>query len=86
MIKIFMGHGGWDGVGVMRFVFGGGVGCWFNYWGDLLKMHTQALRGNDFSMLLFATRWYNFVHIMIFLQYPSMLHFFITGDVDFSFE
>ena len=69
--------------GGLRFVLGVFL---FNYWGDLLKMHTQALRGNDFSMLLFATIWYNFVHIMIFLQYPSMLHFFITGDVDFSFE
>ena len=69
--------------GGLRFVLGVFL---FNYWGDLLKMHTQALRGNDFSTLLFATIWYNFVHIMIFLQYPSMLHFFITGDVDFSFE
>ena len=69
--------------GGLRFVLGVFL---FSYWGDLLKMHTQALRGNDFSMLLFATIWYNSVHIMIFSQYPSMLHFFITGDVDFSFE
>ena len=52
----------------------------------LLKMHTQASRGNDFSTLLFATTLSSNASMLIFSRYPSMLCFFITGDDGFLFE
>ena len=62
-------------------VRGGGV-----VWGGLLKMHTQASRGNDFSTLLFAMTFGNYTSVSIFSRYLSVLYIFITADVDFSFE
>ena len=79
--------------GVLREVVCGGWvgGCvWGVCWGvgirGLLKMHTQASRGNDFSTLLFATTLGNDASMLIFSRYPSMLYFFITGDAGFLFE
>ena len=45
--------------------------------GDLLKMHTQALRGNDFSTLLFATTWYKICthdDLLAISKHASLLH------------
>ena len=72
----------WVGVGFGMF-WGFGV---LGVGGGLLKMHTQASRGNDFSTLLFATTLGNDASMLIFSRYPSMLYFFITGDAGFLFE
>jgi len=40
-------RGGMGGVVLFVSVFG--------YWGELFKVHTQALKGNEFPTLLFAT-------------------------------
>ena len=79
--------------GMCDLLGGGGGGVWdvLGFWGfggrgGLLKMHTQASRGNDFSTLLFATTLGNDASMLIFSRYPSMLYFFITGDAGFLFE
>ena len=56
-----------------------GVGC-------LFKVHTRALKGNEFSTLLFATIPSAEALISFFSRYPSVLRFVITGSVDVLFE
>ena len=67
------------GVGVGCFVVVLGLGC-------LFKVHTRALKGNEFSTLLFAIIPSAEALISFFSRYPSVLRFVITGSVDVLFE
>ena len=67
----------WGWVGCFVVVLG--VGC-------LFKVHTRALKGNEFSTLLFATIPSAEALISFFSRYPSVLRFVITGSVDVLFE